>query len=313
MRKLFGFALLALLVAAAAVVHAQDYDYEYGYDNYEDDLDTYDDEYGYYEDDDESYYDYYGYYADDFEGYEDYYDDEDYGEYEDCKVVDGKVVLSNGTASCDLKITGADKKADKLAAGVDGIYKLTSCMYGKPLYKRVNSSGEEERVLWFSEGFGDWDLSKGHEPLTESEILLYGGEAEHAPVPLYVSSWHLLANYMSNSNLPEDDYVPIPLTVTCADGKVPKASAITQGKRQPALTNEEIEAKYKIIYEIYGKRPEPNPTVNFTFVVLLVMTGLTIVLAIPYFLLKKKGSKTPLAGFAQILQQNRKKHSGHYN
>jgi hypothetical protein len=46
-----------------------------------------------------------------------------------------------------------------------------------------------------------------------------------------------------------------------------------------------------MIYQKYGPRSEPSPTVNFTFVVLMVMTGLTIVLAIPYFLLKKKQPK----------------------
>ena len=36
------------------------------------------------------------------------------------------------------------------------------------------------------------------------------------------------------------------------------------------------------------KRTEPSPEVNFTFVVLIVVIGLTIVLAIPYFLLQRR-------------------------
>lgn len=312
-----GFCLV-VLVLAAVVANAYEDDYEYGYDSYEDDVYSYGDEYGYYGDDDENYYDYYGYYADDFAGYEDYYDEEDYSDgAEDCSVdAEGHVVLANGTATCDLKISGADKQADLLTGGIDGVYKLTSCHNGKPMYKRVSSPAGEERVLWFAKMFGDWDLSKGPEP-TESGILLYGGEAEHAAVPMYVSNWHLSANYKTNSNLPEDDYLPISLTVTCADGKVPKApetSVASVRKPQIAMTDDEIEKKYKIIYERYGKRPEPNPTVNFTFVVLLVMTGLTIVLAIPYFLLKKKGGKGSMTtGFGQLLQQNKKKVAGHYN
>jgi hypothetical protein len=42
---------------------------------------------------------------------------------------------------------------------------------------------------------------------------MYGGEVEHASVPLYVSSWHLGADLNSNSNMDEDDYMPIAVTV----------------------------------------------------------------------------------------------------
>lgn len=46
------------------------------------------------------------------------------------------------------------------------------------------------------------------------------------------------------------------------------------------------------------------------------MTGLTIVLAIPYFLLKKKGAKgkqQEVTSFATLIQQSKKKQSGHVN
>jgi iron-regulated transporter 1 len=86
----------------------------------------------------------------------------------------------------------------------------------------------------------------------------------------------------------------------------------------PAPAPTEIEAKYMIIYNKYSRASEPSPTINFTFVVLLVMTGLTIVLAIPYFLLRKKGAKGGSGGslstsFAQMLTQSKKKQSGHIN
>ena len=69
-------------------------------------------QYGYYGDEDEAYYEYYGYYADDFAGYEDYYMEE-YDFFEECFFdTDGKPVLANGTASCDIKIQGVDKQAD---------------------------------------------------------------------------------------------------------------------------------------------------------------------------------------------------------
>lgn len=84
----------------------------------------------------------------------------------------------------------------------------------------------------------------------------------------------------------------------------------------------EMEAKYRYIYDKYSRASEPSPTINFTFVVLLVMTGLTIVLAIPYFLLRKRGGKGAASSsssgsistsFAQMLSQSKKKHSGHIN
>jgi iron-regulated transporter 1 len=89
-----------------------------------------------------------------------------------------------------------------------------------------------------------------------------------------------------------------------------------------------MEAKYKLIYEKYGRRPEPNPTMNFSFVIMLVMIGLTVVLAIPYMLVKRSNGGQPGSGsaagsrstkgyapvatsFAQVIQQSKKKQSGH--
>jgi hypothetical protein len=180
--------------------------------------DGYYDEYGYYADDDASYYEYYGYYADDFAGYEDYYVDgynEEYGEYdffEECFFdAKSKPTLVNGTASCDLKITGVNKQADKLTGGIDGTYKLSSCYNGKAMYSRTKPSPDgEDRVLWYSSTFGDWDLSRGKEP-NEAEILMYGGEMEHASVPLFVTSWHLGGDLRSGGV--EDEYAPISVKV----------------------------------------------------------------------------------------------------
>lgn len=78
------------------------------------------------------------------------------------------------------------------------------------------------------------------------------------------------------------------------------------------------QAKYRYVYEKYGRRPEPNPTVSFSFIVLLVMGGLTAVLLIPYLLVYKKDPKrgyAPVAttSFAQVIQQSKKKQSGHIN
>jgi hypothetical protein len=293
------------------------YDYSYGYDFYDTEEDFYYDEYGYYGDEDEAYYEYYGYYADDFAGYEDYYADE-YDFFEECFFdTNGKPVLANGTTACDIKVSGVDKQADKLKGGLDGVYQLASCFNGKPMYKRKNSPAGEDRVLWYSNAFGDWDVSKGAEP-NESEILMYGGEMEHASVPLFVGSWHLGGDLKSDTALGEDDYLPIAVSVSCANGKTPKVDpgkqSAFQSVKGPLLTDDEIEQKYQIIYQKYS-RSDPSPTINFTFVVLLVMTGLTIVLAIPYFLLRKKGQKgsSISMSFAQMLSQSKKKSAGHIN
>jgi iron-regulated transporter 1 len=337
---LLCIAALGVLLTQVEAQGDSSYDYDYGYDSYGGyDEDEYDelDEYGYYGDTDEEYYEYYGYYADDFEGaydddsYDDYYDY--YDEYEDyasalaeCTfdAATKKVKLENGTASCDLKLEGLNSQADLLAGGIDGVYKLTNCHNGKPLYTREKSPAGEERLLWYSNTYGDWDISKGATP-NEDEILMYGGEADHEPTPLFIKSWFLGADLMTKKdvNLGEDDYAPVKLTLKCADGKVfkepqkdSKAQALLKASG-PVLTDEEIEDKYRYIYEKYGRRPEPSPTVNFSFVVMLVMIGLSIVLAIPYVMLRKKGSSSkgpqqPIAAsFAQIIQQSKKKQSGH--
>lgn len=112
----------------------------------------------------------------------------------------------------------------------------------------------------------------------------------------------------------------LPAQVACSDGKTPKADESQRPRVGPVLTDAEMEAKYRYIYDKYSRTAEPSPTINFTFVVLLVMTGLTIVLAIPYFLLRKKGpaGKSGSSGsistsFAQMLQQSKKKQAGHMN
>lgn len=55
-------------------------------------------------------------------------------------------------------------------------------------------------MLWYSTGFGDWDVSNGTVP-NEAEILMYGGDTQHAVVPLFVDSWHLGADLKSDSNM----------------------------------------------------------------------------------------------------------------
>ncbi len=55
-------------------------------------------------------------------------------------------------------------QADQLPGGIDGIYTLTSCKNGRPMYRRKESPPGEDRVLWYSHQYGDWDIAKGIEP-----------------------------------------------------------------------------------------------------------------------------------------------------
>lgn len=323
MRVVAVAVIVGLVCLGAHFSHAQDgMDFDYGDYSYPDDIDYLEhDDYGYYGNDDMQYYDYHGYYPDDYDGYNMY---DDYGEFSDCSFNDkGKPVLLNGTTSCPLKIAGVDKQAGKLVGGIDGVYELVSCFNGKPMYRRKNTTqtAGESRVLWYSDAFGDWDISRGSEP-NENEIIMYGGEREFATLPLLVSSWHLNAA-TKDSKLGAEDYVPVKVQLTCADGTKFDAKAkqklegLSESRQTtgPMLTDAEMDKKYKEIYEKFGKRPEPNPAVSFTFVVLLVMIGLTIVLAIPYFLVKKKtnGKASISTSFTQMLQQSKKKQSGHAN
>jgi len=159
--------------------------------------------------------------------YYDYYDDYAMDDLVGCTMDGTKVKLANGTAPCDLSITGVDKKATLLAGGIDGVYVLSSCHNSKPLYIRKKSPAGEDRVLWYSNSFGDWDISKGTTP-NEAEILMYGGEVEHASVPLFVSNWHLGADLAANSSMGIDDYMPVSLAIKCADGTV-STGGVDQG------------------------------------------------------------------------------------
>ncbi|KAG2496830.1 hypothetical protein HYH03_005235 [Edaphochlamys debaryana] len=289
---------LALLVAVAAthVLAHYEYDYGYGYDSYYlGDLESYyyDDD-GYYGDEDISYYEYYGHYSKDrYSGWSDYYTYEmdGHGGQRCFLDVNGKPVLSSGTAACDVRIRGVDKQADHLPGGIDGVYELTSCHNGKPLYLRKNSPPGEERTLWYSNTFGDWDVSLGARP-DEITIAMYGGELEHASVPLFVQSWHLSGDYRSDTVLGEDHYLPVSVKVTCADGiEYDEDEVETHDRAGPVLTDEEMEAKYRYIMDRYYTRPPPpSPSMTYSFVVLIVMGCVTAVLAIPYFMLKRKSA-----------------------
>ncbi|KAF5828173.1 hypothetical protein DUNSADRAFT_18099 [Dunaliella salina] len=345
MKLCIAVALLALLASPALSQYGDDYDgynYEdaygggiyddYGYGGYDDGYggyaggeggvmdydDLYNDDYGYYQDADKEYYEYYGYYADDDFGYGDdyYYEDAD---TDDCSIdpVKNTPVLPENSVPCDIKIKV--KQGGSIAADIDGIYKLESCYNNKPLYRRKNSPPGQERALWYSSTFGDWDLSKGSEP-NEADVLMYGGEMEHVSAPVFVTNWHV--QDLSNE-ADMDAFMASNADVTCADGKTPKEDPNPMTPKVTGLSPEEMEAKYMQIYSNM-KRTDPSPEVNFTFVVLIVVVGLTIVLAIPYFLLQRRvggagggkkgaGGGSFITSFAEVLQRNRKLQGGHVN
>lgn len=329
MRPLLCVLALALLAAA---VGAETYEYDYSYgDSYDLDGLDYSDEYGYLGNDDDAYYEEYGVYTDmdefgyDYNDYyEDYLDDGSGSTSSSCTTdKDGNVKLGNGTVTCDLRLSGADHAADLLTGGLDGIYTLSGCHNGRAMYKRKDSPAGEERLLWYAKSFHDWDLSRGSEPPTnekEGDILLFGQDPNQHGVPLFVQSWSIGADLTSDkpNGTKEDVYIPISIELGCADGQEVTEPDVTPAQQRagPILTDDEMEQKYKLIYEKYGRRPEPNPNVNFSFVIMLVMIGLTVVLAIPYMLVNRsrtggKGYQPVATSFAQVIQQSKKKQSGH--
>ena len=57
------------------------------------------------------------------------------------------LALLAGTAACDVKLTGADKTVPNLKGGLDGVYTVTACESGRPVYTRQNSTNHGAHVL----------------------------------------------------------------------------------------------------------------------------------------------------------------------
>ncbi|KAF5835058.1 hypothetical protein DUNSADRAFT_8002 [Dunaliella salina] len=213
--------------------------------------DLYNDDYGYYQDADNEYYDYYGYYADDNYGYGDdyYYEDAD---VDDCSfdLVKNTPILPDNSVSCDIKIeVKQSPPGGAAAADIDGIYKLESCYNTKPLYRRENSPPGQERTLYIQ-------------------------------IP---------------SEGDDRSFKASDVNVTCADGSTPKEDPKPITSKVTVLSPEEIEAKYMLIYSNMKRDEEFEDVehslnkVNTMLVVLVVLFGLTIVLAISYFLVERRG------------------------
>jgi len=278
-------------------------DYDEGVLEYYDDnvYDQYDDPYGQYE---------YGYYEDALYDYpEDYYMDYDYfDQAPDCEVDEKGKVVFQGLDACDIKISGADKVLDKLDGGMDGTYVVNGCHDGRPLYQRKGKG--PKRLLWYSALYKDWDFNEG-ESVVESDILGYGGDgvAEERPQFVPKEKWNLLAEYSSKSADQLQDFVQVNLKMECADGKVIERPSddhpAAQKKPLTLLTDEEWEDRYAKIYNKFQKKQEPR--INTLFVAFVVLSGIGIILGIPYMVFVKKGKKSKAYS---LLNHSRKQMAG---
>lgn len=122
----------------------------------------------------------------------------------------------------------------------------------------------------------------------------------------------------AGGGLDHDDFTPVSVSVSCADGsKWEEPAGLEDERWGPVLTPEEMEDKYRLIYDKYGKKPAPNPAVNTGFVALLGLTGLAIVAAVPYAMLKRRrgmaAGRGRVGGFAAMLHASKKKSEGHFH
>ena len=71
---------------------------------------------------------------------------------------DGSPQLLNGTTACDVKVLGGDGQA---RVPIDGVYAMTGCQDGQPLYSLTGGSGPGPRTLAFSHYYGEWTFYEG--------------------------------------------------------------------------------------------------------------------------------------------------------
>eukprot|EP01026_Neomeris_dumetosa_P000695 TRINITY_DN10171_c0_g1_i3.p1 TRINITY_DN10171_c0_g1~~TRINITY_DN10171_c0_g1_i3.p1 ORF type:complete len:530 (-),score=57.98 TRINITY_DN10171_c0_g1_i3:197-1786(-) len=238
-----------------------------------------------------------------------------------CEQIDQGASISNTTVKvCDVEVTGADVHVQQLEGGLDGVYKVVGCHNGKPMYVRKQVEGQE-RSLWWSALFNDWDISNGTSP-TELDILCYGGDArdEARPTQVPSTSWAIAAELSSQEqsmhyyDLFMEQYHTIQLNVTCVQGQVLENEELQEEilGQQPLLTDTEMEQYYRIIFEKYGHLQEPRPSINYTTVVVMVFAGMGVMLGIPYMFVRKAGKGAEKKGrqAMKMGQLQRKKRAG---
>eukprot|EP01023_Acetabularia_acetabulum_P010108 TRINITY_DN14601_c0_g2_i3.p1 TRINITY_DN14601_c0_g2~~TRINITY_DN14601_c0_g2_i3.p1 ORF type:complete len:595 (-),score=134.57 TRINITY_DN14601_c0_g2_i3:723-2507(-) len=204
----------------------------------------------------------------------------------------GEIVLDVAMDICNITVSGADELVQNLDGGLDGVYQLAGCENERPKYVRYEKPGQE-RILWWSSVFGDWDFTAGDKP-NNDDILLYGGDTLNEERPNFVVSWHVATDILSQQKAEDEsqkDYIPIDLKITCTNGTQLERPQHAQMGNQPLLTDNEMEFQYRMIYERYGKRELPTPQINFSLVVVMVFVGMGVVLGIPYMVVKRGGGK----------------------
>jgi len=104
---------------------------------------------------------------------------------------------------------------------------------------------------------------------------MYGGDLLHHSLPCLIpETWHLGSDLVTTQTpLSQMKETMFRSQSDCEMCRRPGGQATTSQpcstKVGPGLTPEEEEAKWKQFYDRYAKRPEPNPTVNVSFMILL--------------------------------------------
>ncbi|KAK9824591.1 hypothetical protein WJX72_011552 [[Myrmecia] bisecta] len=308
--------LLTVCISCLANWQQTEAQSNYNYDlNYYDDYQLYSAGYSYdsYDDSEDGMY---------FNPYTGYYDDV-YGDYffedpeeseQDCRIgADGQVKF-NGTTPCDLKLEGADKEMTTGNGGLDGVYKVHSCENGRPLYKRDGSPSNEDRVLFYSTQYRDWDITNGTFP-QEDDILMFGGSGGREARPQYVDEWSVATEFLKREQGPEE-YSRVEIMLTCADGSQIDRPVVQKFGKTPLLTHDEMEEQYSQVYKkARARKGDSSPDVNLGLVTLFVMIGLGIVFGLPYLVARNKRARKAggrrSIGLSTLLETNRKR--GHSN
>eukprot|EP00201_Polytomella_parva_P006537 CAMPEP_0175079754 /NCGR_PEP_ID=MMETSP0052_2-20121109/25022_1 /TAXON_ID=51329 ORGANISM="Polytomella parva, Strain SAG 63-3" /NCGR_SAMPLE_ID=MMETSP0052_2 /ASSEMBLY_ACC=CAM_ASM_000194 /LENGTH=310 /DNA_ID=CAMNT_0016350167 /DNA_START=99 /DNA_END=1028 /DNA_ORIENTATION=+ len=294
------FLCLSILVRSDEITDEQQ-DLKDLEDNY---LNLEDDSNGYYDDGESTPYQTYdGYSATDLmPTYGDYASTEDSLDVEDCVLNGTNIILSSHTSDCSLNVSGGNSQLANLEGGIDGNYELQSCYNGRPLYRRITSKAPEgDLVLFYSSLYGDWDFARSLG--VDADVLVYGGDLVHFTTPLQVEDWQVLASLtLKPTAYGEDDFTLINLSVTCSNAKgqasnvsiveVAGAQSVSAGLDHPLLTDEEIEAKYRYVYDKYGKSSNAggsgNTPRNWLSVFFLLLIGIILIVTMPHLVKRSK-------------------------
>lgn len=232
------------------------------------------------------------------------YDDEMYGDFfedheektADCRIDPDGTPKFNGTAPCDIKLTGVDSQLANLTGGMDGLYKLWSCEGGRPLYKREEPA---TRLMWYSSHFLDWEVTNetlAHNVVDE-DILLYGG-SRREPRANLVPNWKVQSRLLKGYS-GQEDYAPISLQLECADGskqEAPKDFHSNFGK-VPLISDEEYSQQLRRTYQNAAERSASKSGSHWGLILVLVALGVGIVLGLPYFnRLRNEGALDSILG-----------------